>query len=134
MSAASVTITGMGHDSVPVPRVLPQPLILQSPNGNAPAVNTAAVATLSAAADAVAVLGAIFFSYDSTPTGGNILVEDGAGTPVFNLDVPAAGLYQLLFNPTIRSGSLATNIVVTLAAGGAACKGKVYCHAWQEKI
>lgn len=134
MALASVTITGMGHDAVPLPRVLPQPLIMQSPNKSAPAVNTAAVVNCSAGVDAVAVIGSILFSYDSTPTGGNITVEDGSGLVVINLDIPAAGLYELTFNPTIRSASLATTVIVTLAAGGAACTGKLYVHAWQEKI
>jgi len=98
---------------------------------HSPAANTAAVVTLAAAGAGVSnVMGGIYWSYDDDPTGGNILVQDGA-TTVLSVDVTAGGTGFLPFDTPIR-GSANTQLVVTLAAGGAGISGKINVHAWTE--
>ena len=49
-----------------------------------PAANTAAVVTLAAGGAGVSnALGMIAWSYDADPTGGELKIEDGAGSTVF---------------------------------------------------
>ena len=91
---------------------------------NAPAANTAAVVTYAASAGAQHVISGIAWSYSAAPTGGNLKVEDGAGNVIFQLDVTAAGPDAVYFRPA-KKGSVNTNLIVTLAAGGAAVTGKV---------
>jgi hypothetical protein len=98
---------------------------------NAPAVNTAAVITYAAAAQTVHVLDGVYWSYNAAPTGGNIKIEDGAGTTIFSLDVTAAGPNYIPFGTPVR-GTVNTAMIVTLAAAGAAVTGKVNARHWTE--
>lgn len=94
-------------------------------NLNAPAVDTNAVVTLTAIADKGHVLQQVTYSYHgAAPTAGSLIVEDGLGTTVFDVDITNAGEASLEFNPPIK-GSKNTALVITLAAGGATVTGKV---------
>jgi hypothetical protein len=92
---------------------------------NAPSSNTAAVLTYAAVSDRRHVLDGVQFSYSGgTPTGGNLKVEDGAGTTVLSLDVTAAGHGWVPFAPGL-AGRVNTAMIVTLAAGGSGVSGKL---------
>jgi hypothetical protein len=101
-------------------------------NVHEPAANTAAVVTLAAGGAGVSnVLGLVAWSYDSLPVAGSLTVEDGAGTTVFKVDVPESGPGFFPFTPGL-SGTAATAMIITLAAGGAGVSGIVSVHAWTE--
>jgi len=91
---------------------------------NAPASNTAAVLTYAAVSDRRHVLDSVEWSYSASPTGGNLKIEDGAGTTVFSIDVTAAGPGFFKFAPGL-AGRANTALIVTLAAGGSGVSGKV---------
>jgi len=102
-----------------------KPIKVAAGNFHAPAVNVAAVVTLTAIAAKGHVLQQIVYSYHgAAPTGGNLIVENGVGTTVFNIDITDAGEAFLELNPPIK-GSKNTALVVTLAAAGASCTGKL---------
>ena len=99
---------------------------------HAPAANTAAVVTMAAGGAGVSnILAAIYWSYNAAPTGGNLKIENGAGSTVLSVDVTAAGPGFLQFDPPLR-GTANTALVVTLAAGGEAATGKVNLNTWTE--
>lgn len=103
-----------------------------SGNVHEPAANTAAVITKAAGGAGVSnVLGLVAWSYDLTPTAGSLIIEDGAGTTVFKIDLPDKGAGFLPFNPGLK-GTANTAMVITLAAGGAGVSGVVSVHAWTE--
>lgn len=87
-----------------------------------PAAATAAVITLAAVANRQHAIHDIHYSYDATPTGGNILITDD-GTTVFDLDIPAAGEKHL---PIGLRGDFGAAVVITLASGGGAVQGKLH--------
>ena len=88
------------------------------------AVNTAVVITYAAKQYGRHALASINLSYNAAPTGGNVKVEDGAGTTVFELDITAAGPCSIMFNnPMVLSENKA--MLITLAAAGAAVTGKL---------
>lgn len=95
---------------------------LSSDDVHAPAANTAAAVTYSGAAGTQHRIAGIAWSYSDTPTGGNLKVEDGSGTTVFEIDVTDKGHG---FVPLLAKGSDDTDLIVTLAAGGAGISGKV---------
>lgn len=88
-----------------------------------PAINTAAVVTIAAGADDRWVLDRIWYSYDTTPTGGSLVVSFG-GVTKLSLAIPAAGEGELLLD---GFHNLTKNeaVVVTLASGGAGAIGKL---------
>lgn len=88
-----------------------------------PAANTAAVVTY-AANNAKHVIGGLSWSYSAAPTGGNLKIENGAGTTVYSVDITAAGPGSIEF-PQARRGSSATALIITLAAGGGGITGKL---------
>ncbi len=99
-----------------------------------PAVNTAAVVTYAAAGAGVShVIKGIAYSYNAAPTGGNLKVENGAGTIVFSMDITAAGPGFIPFNAAMK-GTTNTAMIVTLTAAGAAVTGKVSVLGhWTQK-
>ncbi len=100
---------------------------------SAPAVNTAAVVTYAAGAGVSHVIKGIAYSYNAAPTGGNLKVENGAGTIVFSMDITAAGPGFIPFNAAMK-GTTNTAMIVTLTAAGAAVTGKVSVLGhWTQK-
>jgi hypothetical protein len=101
-------------------------------NSDEPAVNTAAVVTLAAAGLGVSnVLGLVAWSYDLLTEAGTLIIEDGAGTTVFKVDIPESGPGFIPFNPALL-GTANTAMIITLAAGGAGVSGIVNVHAWTQ--
>lgn len=98
---------------------------------HAPASNTAAVVTFDADADQRNILRQIFFGYDAAPTGGQLKVEDGAGTIIMQLPVGGLGVQSLTFDPPL-AGTKNTLLKVTLAAGGSGVTGGLYVSAYRE--
>lgn len=90
-----------------------------------PSSNTAAIVTYAAATNGERhVISGVAWSYNATPTGGNLKVEDGAGSTVFTMDITTAGAGVIYFEPS-KGGGANTALIVTLAAGGSGVSGKV---------
>lgn len=71
------------------------------------------------------VIGEIHYSYDGTPTGGNLTIEDGDnGNLICDLDITAGGPGRVIFTWPIY-GTGGWEMVVTLAAGGSGVTGKI---------
>jgi hypothetical protein len=105
--------------------VLPGSQAAAAANVHAPAANTAAVVTYSAAGTGLShSLSGVAWSYSGDPTGGNLKIEDGSGTTVFSVDVTSKGPGFFLFPEPLR-GAANTALIVTLAAGGSGVSGKV---------
>lgn len=99
---------------------------------HAPSSNTAAVVTYAAGAAGVKhCLAGVYFSYNGTPTNGNLKIEDGSGNTVFSADITAAGPGYFPFFPPLK-GTAATALIITLAAGGSGVSGKVTGRHWTE--
>jgi hypothetical protein len=98
-----------------------------------PAANAVAVVSYAAGQTGVQhCIGGVAWSYNATPTGGNLLIEDGAGNTVFSMDITAAGAGVVYFMPP-KKGTAATLFRVTLAAGGVGVSGKVsILQHWTE--
>ena len=97
-----------------------QPELLQ----HSPADNTAAVCTKAADSEQFWVVAWITWSYDDTPTGGNLVV-DVVGTTVLEVDITTGGPGQLEFNYPLYVGTKNEALTVTLAAPGAGKAGKL---------
>ena len=65
----------------------------------------------------------IAWSYGSAPTGGNLLIQDGA-TTIFNMDITAAGPGVIVF-PRPKKGTPGNALTITLAGGGGPIQGRV---------
>ena len=109
------------------------PIVGVAADVNAPAVNTAAVVTYGAAANAVHAITGVAWSYDGgIPVGGNLLIEDVAGTTVFSIDITEEGPGFFIFPNPKRSAVVNTAMIITLAAGGAGITGKLsILNHWQ---
>jgi hypothetical protein len=95
---------------------------------HAPTSNTAAVVTYAASATSKHVIHAVAWSYNATPTNGNLKIEDVSGTTIFSVDITAAGPGWFTFAPPIIGAAVNTAMIVTLAAGGSGVTGKVSCR------
>lgn len=92
--------------------------------------HTAATITYALASGVSHVISGIAWSYGSTPTGGNLSITDGS-TVVWSMDITSAGAGFIPFQPP-KMGTAGSQMLVTLADGGAACAGKVSVAAhWQ---
>ena len=94
-----------------------------STNHHSPAANTAAVITKVAVAGQRHFLTGVGWSYDDDPTGGNLIITDGGAT-VFEIDITKGGPGFIPFDAPIRA-AVNSQVVVTLAAGGAGVSGIV---------
>jgi hypothetical protein len=65
----------------------------------------------------------VAWSYGASPTGGNLLIQDGSNT-ILNLDITAAGPGVIVF-PRPKKGTPGANLVITLAGGGGSVQGRV---------
>ncbi len=94
-------------------------------NIHAPAQATAGVVTFGAAgAGQKHVIRGVAYSYDTTPTGGSLIITD-AGTTVLSLAIPAAGEKWVTFPVPIKSAAANTAMVLTLASGAGSVIGKI---------
>jgi hypothetical protein len=89
----------------------------------APAANAAATTGYGGIGGYSHAIGGVAWSYNGTPTGGNLIIQDGS-TTIFQIDVTAAGPGFIPFDPplAITAGNALT---ATLAAGGSGVSGKV---------
>lgn len=132
----TLAVDATGQGDVPVTldgeSVAQTPRAASSGNMNAPAANTAAVVTKSAGGAGVRnVIGGIYWSYvGDTPSGGSLSVTDD-GINVFSEGISAEGPGFFNFIPPMQFGDN-TDVVVTLAAGGASVVGRLNLHAWTE--
>lgn len=96
------------------------------PKTHAPDAATAAIITLAAAATTRHVVHKVFGSYSATPTGGSLTIAVTVlGSEVsLAITIPAAGQFDLDFNPPLQ-GDANTAITITLASGGGAVVGIV---------
>jgi len=92
-------------------------------NVHEPSANTNAVVTYAADSDQHHVISGVAWSYDGTPTGGNLTITND-GNDVFKSDITAAGPGVINFDPPIRGDKNAA-LVATLAAGGGGVSGIV---------
>ena len=101
---------------------------------HAPAADTAAVVTYAAAAGLRHVITGITWSYKGAdPTGGNLKVEDVSGTVIFTMDINKEGPGIIVFPVPKRSAAVNTALIITLAAGGGSCTGKLsILNHWTE--
>jgi len=89
--------------------------------------DTIAVITMTAVVGRRIVCHGLQFSYDGAPTGGRVFVEDGVGTTIWDVDLVAAA-DRMEHVEFFLVGSINTDMVITLAAGGAGVIGKLNCQ------
>lgn len=90
-------------------------------NVDRPAANVAAQITFAGVVGQRHCIVGVAYSYDGAPTAGNLQITDG-GAVVFDVDVTAAGPDWVPIK--LRAG-WNSDLVITLAAGGAAVSGKL---------
>lgn len=90
---------------------------------DAPADGVAAIVTLAASDDETHVVDMIVASYDSTPAGGNLLVQDGEAT-LLVVDISDSRVCRIPFLRGL-AGRPGEALTVTLAGGGGAVSGKL---------
>lgn len=97
------------------------------------AANTAVIITYAANVKERHVLGGVVSSYSAAPTGGNIKVENGVGSTIFQADIIAGGPVSIVFEPPL-AGSPNTAMIITLAAGSGTVVGKLNCRHWTQGL
>jgi hypothetical protein len=109
------------------------PVVVSTGDVHAPASNTAAVVTYTAAGAGVShVVSGIAWSYLGVPTSGTIKIEDGSGNTIFSLDTGLAGIGVITF-PRPKKGTPNTDMIITLGTGGVAITGKIgVLNHWTE--
>lgn len=95
------------------------------PFSDTAAANTAVVRTFAAVPGQIHRLTALAWSYSAAPTGGRILVQDGAATRL-DLDITAGGQAPDAMPPGGIQGTVNTAMTVTLAAAGVGIVGKLF--------
>lgn len=99
--------------------------IKQTTNDTATSTAAAAVSITYAAVVGMShVVHGLIVSYSSGTATGELKIEDGSGTTVFSVVLPAAGIYTIPLD-TPLCGSKNTALVITLAAGGSGVIGKL---------
>lgn len=99
------------------------PILASTGDKHAPASNTAAIVLYAATADLSHAITGVYWSYDATPTGGRLFIEDGTNV-VTDFAITTAGAGFIPF-PRGKRGSINTLLRVTLAAGGSGVTGRV---------
>jgi hypothetical protein len=69
------------------------------------------------------IIEGVAWSYNDTPTGGNLQIDDGAGHIFFEIDITASGPGFIPFSPEMSSQGV--QLIITLAAGGQGVIGKL---------
>lgn len=116
--AAPVGTVGALAGSVPVAAVPSNPVSATA------AVNTAVTVTINGVAGQSVRLTALAASYNAAPTGGLLTVVVNAVT-IVQLDIAAAGPTAIPLPPGGLECAAGQNVVITLAAAGAAVAGRV---------
>ena len=109
------------------------PVAVSAANLHRPAANTAAIVTYAGAAGLKHALTGIAWSYSGTPVSGSVTIEDGAGTPILQLDILHSGYGDIQFVRPIKSSAAHLAMVITLTPGGAGVIGKMnVINHWTE--
>ena len=90
------------------------------------AANVAAVITVALSTEQYWVLDWVMWSYSEVPVGGRLTVAIGSVT-YLDIDIAAAGPGPLRFDPPVYNPAFTKGeaMVITLAAGGGTCVGKL---------
>lgn len=108
-----------------IPRRAKASVPFDANNMHAPASNTAAVVTVSGVTGIPIQVGQVFWSYSAAPTGGSIKIEDGSSNVVWGpFAITSAGIGSITFDPPLQ-GTVGTDLILTLAAGGTGISGVV---------
>lgn len=92
---------------------------------NTPSANTAAVVTLAAASGVSHILRRVIWSYNIAPAGGRLVITHTSGsTAIVDVDITECQMMGSLDLGDVPA-PVGEDVVVTLAAGGAGCSGKV---------
>ena len=91
--------------------------------------NDAVVITLPASANGVWVVHGLSWSYSGDPTNGQMSVAGGGINYSWDITVGGPGFIPLPPGGGGEEGDMATDIVVTLAAGGEGIVGRLNVHA-----
>jgi hypothetical protein len=86
--------------------------------------NAAAVVTYAADYYGRHSIEGVAWSYDATPTGGLLTIENASGNVVFSGSITAAGPGFFNFEEGLL-GSINSAMIITLAAGGSGVVGKI---------
>ncbi len=92
------------------------------PSSYATQTNADAVVTYTAVPNGRHSIEGVSWSYSGTPTG-TLMVEDGSGNVIFSEDITVAG--PGFFNFGNLVGSINTDMIITLVAGGSGVVGKL---------
>jgi len=117
---APVPVSSVGGTAGTVP-VTPVP---STPVSATAAVNTAVTVTITGVAGQSVRLTALSVSYNAAPTGGAVTVVVNAVT-ILQLDIAAAGPFAVPLPAGGLECQAGQNVVITLAAAGAAVNGRV---------
>lgn len=88
-----------------------------------------AVVTYAATSGKHVIYG-LAWSYESTPTAGNVQIEDGSGNVVFSEDITTGGPGFFLFDKGL-SGTINTSLIITLSDAGVDGKLSIIGHEVQ---
>jgi len=91
--------------------------------------NANAVVSYAAVVGQSNTISGVIWSYNGTPTGGRLTIQDGSAT-VRDIDITAAGPGEIVF-PYPLQGTVGNAMTITLYAGGSGVVGKVQAaNAW----
>ena len=129
---AAIDQTTLGTTNKVVAEI--EPVAAAAADIHAPAANTAAVVTYAGVAAVRNCITGMAWSYDGgIPVGGNLLIEDVAGTDVFTMDITEESPGFIMFPKPKQSAAVNTAMIITLAAGGAGVTGKIsVLNHWTE--
>ena len=93
---------------------------------HSPSANTDAVNTYAAVGGVAHELVGVQYSYlGAAPTGGNLKVESPSGTIVWQAGIKLEDADSFTFDTVSVKGAVGEALIVTLAAAGASCSGKL---------
>jgi hypothetical protein len=117
---ATYTVTGLTNGSTYSASVVCDPGDVATPSAN----NAAVVSYQPSPYGFANMISGVAWSYSTVPSTGNLQIQDGSGNVVFSMDITSDGAGWLYFDPAKR-GSPGTEMILTLAAGGSSCVGKL---------
>lgn len=106
-----------------------EPTRINPDDSATPAANVAAVVTIAAISSVRNVLTDLHWSYNGTPTGGEITIietrSDASTAELYRMKITSGGPGVLVFTPH-RACSKGAAVTVTLTAGGAGITGTLH--------
>lgn len=92
---------------------------------HSPSSATAAVITIPASTGVAHEIEMLAWSYDDTPTGGNLKIESPSGTKIFEVDITAGGPGFIPLSGSCIKGAESQALIITLASGAGSVSGIV---------